>query len=124
MKRIYAVFGLLFSVAAHAGPDLNFATRVVLVTELRHYGTGAWLTFKRPGGCLFSGTSTDENVVEITEKTCLGATTNVKIMVPLERQKVFIDADDKWPEFDWINDSNRNYLLFPADHDAAVKEAS
>lgn len=124
MKRLYAVFVLLSSFAAHAAPDLNYATRVVLVTDLKTTVVGTRLAFKRPGGCVFSGIATEAKVVDITHKTCRDLTTEVKMVVPLERQKAFIDADDAWPEFDWINESAGNYLLFPVESEPIAQKQS
>lgn len=123
MKRLYAVFVLLSSFAAHAAPDLNYATRVVLVTDLKTTVVGTHLAFKRPGGCVFSGIATEAKVVDITHKTCRDLTTTVKMVVPLERQKVFID-DAAWPEFDWISESAGNYLLFPVESEAVTQKQS
>lgn len=111
MRKMCTILAMLITTGAHAAPDLNYATRVVLVTELKTTVAGTHLAFKRPGGCVFSGIATDAKVVEITQKTCRNSTTKVEMVVPLERQKAFIDADDAWPEFDWINDDRRNYLL-------------
>lgn len=122
MKRLYAVFVFLSSFAAHAAPDLNYATRVVLVTDLKTTVAGTQLAFKRPGGCVFTGVVTEAKVVDITQKTCRDLTTKVKMVVPLERQKAFIDADDAWPEFDWINESSGNYLLFPVESEAVTQK--
>ena len=124
MRKICTILAMLMTTGAHAAPDLNYATRVVLVTELKTTVAGTQLAFKRPGGCVFSGVATDAKVVDITQKTCGNSTTKVKMVVPLERQKAFIDAGGAWPEFDWINDDRLNYLLFPVEPEAPAQKTS
>lgn len=124
VRKMCTILAMLITTGAHATPDLNYATRVVLVTELKTTVAGTQLAFKRPGGCVFSGVATDAKVVDITQKTCGNSTTKVKMVVPLERQKAFIDAGGAWPEFDWINDDRLNYLLFPVEPEAPAQKTS
>ncbi|POP72878.1 hypothetical protein CXB37_25305 [Pseudomonas syringae pv. syringae] len=48
-------------------------------------------------------------------KVCPSGTTSVTMVVPLDRQASFTEAQNNNAALEWLTESSRNYYLFPVE---------
>lgn len=98
--------------------------RVQLLTDNPDPAKGDQLAFEGPAGCVLAGAVNDARLVVINRKVCPSGTTNVTMVVPLDRQASVTEAQalKNSAAIEWLTESSRNYYLFPVE--AAVDAAS
>ncbi|MBI6651781.1 hypothetical protein [Pseudomonas veronii] len=115
MRKLLAASVFAFSFVGHAASAQLEPVRVQLLTERPDPIKGNQLVFEEPGGCFFTGTVNDERLVVINRKICPRITTNVSMVVPLDKKSSEAEATNNKSKLDWLTESNRNYNLFQSE---------
>ncbi|MRJ20051.1 hypothetical protein FRT60_06825 [Pseudomonas haemolytica] len=121
MRKILAALVFFVLLAAHAASALLEPFRVQLLTDKPDPAKGDQLAFVGPAGCVLAG-----SVVVINRKVCPSGTTSVTMVVPLDRQASFTEAQNNNAALEWLTESSRNYYLFPVEAagDAGINRAT
>lgn len=117
MRKILAVSVFFVSLVTHAASVPVEPVRVQLLTDNLDPAKGDQLAFEMPGGCVLAGSVNDARLVVINRKVCPSGTTNVTMVVPLDRQASFTEeqAQKNSAALEWLSESSRNYHLFPVE---------
>lgn len=124
MRKILAASVFFASLVTHAASVPVEPVRVQLLTDKLDPAKGDQLAFEMPGGCVLAGSVNAARLVVINRKVCPSGTTNVTMVVPLDRQASFKEAQSQKNSaaLKWLTESSRNYYLFPVE--AAVDTQS
>nr|WP_172687405.1 hypothetical protein [Pseudomonas syringae] len=124
MRKILAASVFFASLVTHAASVPVEPVRVQLLTDKLDPAKGVQLAFEMPGGCVLAGSVNAARLVVINRKVCPSGTTNVTMVVPLDRQASFKEAQSQKNSaaLEWLTESTRNYYLFPVE--AAVDTQS
>lgn len=115
MRKILAASVFFVSLAAHAASVPLEPVRVQLLTDNPDPAKGDQLAFEGPAGCVLAGSVNDARLVVINRKVCPSGTTSVTMVVPLDRQTSFTEAQNNNAALEWLTESSRNYYLFPVE---------
>ncbi|MHB9376210.1 hypothetical protein ALO95_200232 [Pseudomonas syringae pv. antirrhini] len=124
MRKILAASVFFASLVTHAASVPVEPVRVQLLTDKLDPAKGDQLAFEMPGGCVLAGSVNAARLVVINRKVCPSGTTNVTMVVPLDKQASFKEAQSQKNSaaLEWLTESSRNYYLFPVE--AAVDTQS
>ena len=115
MRKILAASVFFVSLAAHAASVPLEPVRVQLLTDNPDPAKGDQLAFEGPAGCVLAGSVNDARLVVINRKVCPSGTASVTMVVPLDRQASFTEAQNNNAALEWLTESSRNYHLFPVE---------
>lgn len=117
MKHVPLLLALAFALSGCAASVPVEPVRVKLLTDNLDPAKGDQLAFELPGGCVLAGSVNDTRLVVINRKVCPSGTTNVTMVVPLDRQASFTEAQARknGAALKWLTQSSRNYYLFPVE---------
>lgn len=117
MKHIQLVLALALVLSGCAASVPAEPVRVQLVTDNIDPAKGDQLAFEMLGGCVLAGSVNDTRLVVINRKVCPSGATNVTMVVPLDRQASFTEAQAQKNSaaLEWLTESSRNYYLFPVE---------
>lgn len=117
MKKILATAVLICSasVTANAASIPPEPARVQLLTDNPAPVKGDQLVFSEKGGCLLYGVVDAAMLAVINRRVCPGTSTDVTMVVPLNRAPSFTEALNNDVALAWLTGSTRNYYMFPVE---------
>lgn len=118
MKKILATAVLICSasMAANAASIPPEPARVQLLTDNPAPVKGDQLLFSEEGGCALYGVVDAAMLAVISRRICPGTSTDVTMVVPLNRAPSFIEAlNGNDAALAWLTVSPRNYYMFPVE---------